>query len=229
MVLKLAKILIRDFKVNSQINNNRGEFKMEITVENYFRKRYSLYKWRNETSLINKVILAFFMACVTGIMAQLVIPLPWTPVPVTAQTFAVLMAGILLGRWWGGISQIIYLVAGLMGLNWFAGLTGGLGVFLGATGGYLIGFVLVALFLGYFSDKYVKSRKFRPMLGLMLFANLVFIYIPGLLGLGLWIYLVKGSYPGIITLLSMGLLPFLMGDLIKIGGAAALTKMVTPK
>jgi len=229
MVLKLAKILIRDFKVNSQINNNRGEFKMEITVENYFRKRYSLYKWRNETSLINKVILAFFMACVTGIMAQLVIPLPWTPVPVTAQTFAVLMAGILLGRWWGGISQIIYLVAGLMGLNWFAGLTGGLGVFLGATGGYLIGFVLVALFLGYFSDKYVESRKFRPMLGLMLFANLVFIYIPGLLGLGLWIYLVKGSYPGIITLLSMGLLPFLMGDLIKIGGAAALTKMVTPK
>lgn len=229
MVLKLAKILIRDFKVNSQINNNRGEFKMEITVENYFRKRYSLYKWRNETSLINKVILAFFMACVTGIMAQLVIPLPWTPVPVTAQTFAVLMAGILLGRWWGGISQIIYLVAGLMGLNWFAGLTGGLGVFLGATGGYLIGFVLVALFLGYFSDKYVESRKFRPMLGLMLFANLVFIYIPGLLGLGLWIYLFKGSYPGIITLLSMGLLPFLMGDLIKIGGAAALTKMVTPK
>lgn len=229
MVLKLAKILIRDFKVNSQINNNRGEFKMEITVENYFRKRYSLYKWRNETSLINKVILAFFMACVTGIMAQLVIPLPWTPVPVTAQTFAVLMAGILLGRWWGGISQIIYLVAGLMGLNWFAGLNGGLGVFLGATGGYLIGFVLVALFLGYFSDKYVESRKFRPMLGLMLFANLVFIYIPGLLGLGLWIYLVKGSYPGIITLLSMGLLPFLMGDLIKIGGAAALTKMVTPK
>ncbi len=202
---------------------------MEITVENYFRKRYSLYKWRLETSLINKVILAFFMACVTGIMAQLVIPLPWTPVPVTAQTFAVLMAGILLGRWWGGISQIIYLVAGLMGLNWFAGLTGGLTVFFGATGGYLVGFILVALFLGYFSDKYVESRKFRPMLGLMLFANFALIYIPGLLGLGLWIYLVKGSYPSIITLLSMGLLPFLAGDLIKIGGAAALTKMVAPK
>jgi biotin transport system substrate-specific component len=202
---------------------------MEITVENYFRKRYSLYKWRSETSLINKVILAFFMACVTGIMAQLVIPLPWTPVPVTAQTFAVLMAGVLLGRWWGGISQIIYLVAGLMGLNWFAGLTGGLTVLFGATGGYLVGFILVALFLGYFSDRYVQARKFRPMLGLMLFANFALIYIPGLLGLGLWIYLVKGSYPSIITLLSMGLLPFLVGDLFKIGGAAALTKMVTPK
>jgi len=202
---------------------------MEITVENYFRKRYSLYKWRSETSFINKVILAFFMACVTGIMAQLIIPLPWTPVPVTAQTFAVLMAGVLLGRWWGGISQIIYLVAGLLGLNWFAGLTGGYTVLFGATGGYLVGFILVALFLGYFSDRYVESRKFRPMLGLMLFANFALIYLPGLLGLGLWMYLVKGSYPTIFTLLSMGLLPFLLGDLVKIGGAAALTKMVTPK
>jgi biotin transport system substrate-specific component len=202
---------------------------MEITVENYFRKRYSLYKWRSETSFINKVILAFFMACVTGIMAQLIIPLPWTPVPVTAQTFAVLMAGVLLGRWWGGISQIIYLVAGLLGLNWFAGLTGGYTVLFGATGGYLVGFILVALFLGYFSDRYVEARKFRPMLGLMLFANFALIYLPGLLGLGLWMYLVKGSYPSIFTLLSMGLLPFLLGDLVKIGGAAALTKMVTPK
>ncbi|MEN6329711.1 MAG: biotin transporter BioY [Methanobacteriaceae archaeon] len=202
---------------------------MEITVENYFRKRYSLFKWRSETSLINKVILAFFMACVTGVMAQLVIPLPWTPVPVTAQTFAVLMAGVLLGRWWGGISQIIYLFVGLLGVNWFAGLTGGYTVLLGATGGYLIGFILVALFLGYFSDRYVESRKFRPMLGLMIFANFAIIYIPGLLGLGLWMYLVKGTLPGIFTLLSMGLLPFLIGDLAKIGGAAALAKMVTPK
>ncbi|MDD1764042.1 MAG: biotin transporter BioY [Methanobacteriaceae archaeon] len=169
------------------------------------------------------------MACVTGIMAQLIIPLPWTPVPVTAQTFAVLMAGVLLGRWWGGISQIIYLVAGLLGLNWFAGLTGGYTVLFGATGGYLVGFILVALFLGYFSDRYVESRKFRPMLGLMLFANFALIYLPGLLGLGLWMYLVKGSHPTIFTLLSMGLLPFLLGDLVKIGGAAALTKMVTPK
>jgi biotin transport system substrate-specific component len=202
---------------------------MEITVENYFRKRYSLYKWRSETSLINKVILAFFMACVTGIMAQLVIPLPWTPVPVTAQTFAVLMAGVLLGRWWGGISQIIYLIVGLLGVHWFSGLTGGYTVLFGATGGYLVGFILVALFLGYFSDRNVQARKFRPMLGLMLFANFAIIYIPGLLGLGLWMYLINGTFPGILTLLSMGLLPFLVGDLFKIGGAAALTKMVTPK
>ncbi|MEG3225480.1 MAG: biotin transporter BioY [Methanobacteriales archaeon Met13] len=202
---------------------------MEITVENYFRKRYSLFQWRSQTSLINKVILAFFMACITGIMAQIVIPLPWTPVPVTAQTFAVLMAGVLLGRKWGGISQIIYLVVGILGVNWFAGLNGGYEVLLGATGGYLLGFILAAFFLCHFADKYFEARKFRPMLVLMLLANFALIYVPGLLGLGLWVYLVKGSYPTFLNLISMGLLPFLVGDLVKIGGAAALTKAITPK
>src|SRR5665647_3160268 len=77
---------------------------MEITIDNYFEKRHSLFKWRSETSNANKLVMAFFMACITGLMAQIIIPLPWTPVPITAQTFAVLIAGILLGRYWGGLS-----------------------------------------------------------------------------------------------------------------------------
>jgi biotin transport system substrate-specific component len=202
---------------------------MEITIDNYFEKRYSLFKWRSETSNANKLVMAFFMACVTGLMAQIVIPLPWTPVPITAQTFAVLLAGILLGRFWGGLSMIVYLVIGLIGVPWFTGMNGGIGVITGATGGFLIGFILAALFLGYFADKYINARSFMPMLGLLLFANFVLIYIPGLIGLSAWIYVVKGSEPGIWTLLAMGLLPFLVGDIIKIGGAAALAKAVTPK
>ena len=202
---------------------------MEISTENYFRKRYSLFEWRSNTSLMNKVIMAFFMACITGIMAQVVLPLPWTPVPITAQTFAVLMAGVVLGRRWGGISMLMYLAVGILGVPWFAGLTGGYTAILGATGGYLIGFILAASFLGYFTDKFTQSRNFKPMMGLMLLANFSLIYIPGLLGLGLWIYMVKGSFPTVLTLISMGLLPFILGDLIKIGGAAALTKAITPK
>jgi len=108
-------------------------------------------------------------------------------------------------------------------------MTGGYGVLLGSTGGYLLGFVLTAFFMGYFSDKYVQSRNFRPMLGLLSVANFAFIYIPGLLGLGLWMYMVNGSFPTILTLLTMGLFPFLLGDLVKIAGAAALTKAITPK
>jgi biotin transport system substrate-specific component len=202
---------------------------MEITIDNYFEKRYSLFKWRSETSNANKVVMAFFMACITGLMAQIVIPLPWTPVPITAQTFAVLTAGILLGRYWGGLSMLFYLAIGLVGVPWFAGMTGGFGIITGASGGFLIGFVFAALFVGYFADKYVQVRDFKPMLALLLFANFFLIYVPGLIGLCAWIYVVKGSVPGIWTLLAMGVLPFLIGDLIKIGGTAAFTKAVTPK
>ncbi len=202
---------------------------MEITIDNYFEKRYSLFKWRSETSYANKLVIAFFMACITGIMAQIIIPLPWTPVPITAQTFAVLLAGILLGRYWGGLSMVIYLAIGLAGVPWFAGTTGGIGIIIGANGGFLIGFILAALFIGHFSDKYINARSFRPMLGLLIFASLFLIYIPGLIQLSAWLYLVNGSVPGIWSILSMGVLPFIFGDILKIGGAAALADALTPK
>jgi len=202
---------------------------MEISMDNYFEKRYSLFKWRSNTSLANKVVLAFLVACFTGIMAQVVIPLPWTPVPITLQTFAVLMAGIFLGRYWGGISMLIYLAVGLLGVPWLAGMSGGTEALLSASGGYLIGFILAALFLGYFVDRYVQSRKFLPMLGLMLFANFVLLYTPGLIQLSIWTQSATGVAPGIWELLLMGAIPFIAGDLLKIGGAAALTKVITPK
>jgi len=150
---------------------------MEINMDNYFQRRQSLFEWRSNTSLVNKVIMAFFMACITGIMAQVIIPLPWTPVPVTAQTFAVLMAGVVLGRRWGGISQIMYIAIGLLGVPWYAGLTGGYETLLGATGGYFLGFILTAFVMGYVTDKYTQSRNFRPMLGLTLIVNFALIYI----------------------------------------------------
>ncbi len=203
---------------------------MEVSMmDNYYKKRFTFFKWNRELSLSSKVILAFFMACITGICAQIIIPLPWTPVPVTAQTFAVLMAGVVLGRYWGGMSMLIYMAIGIAGVPWFAGMTGGYGVIFGATAGYLFGFVLAALFLGHFTDKHIKARSFTPMLGLMLVANFAIIYIPGLIGLTAFLYMVKGSMPSIWTLLVMGLLPFVVGDLIKIAGAAGLTKVITPK
>lgn len=202
---------------------------MEITIDNYFEKRYTLFKWRSETSHANKLVMAFFMACLTGLMAQVVIPLPWTPVPVTAQTFAVLFAGIVLGRYWGGLSMLIYIAIGLVGVPWFAGMTGGIGILFGASGGFLVGFVLAALVVGHLSDRYVRVRSFMPMLTLLLFANFILIYVPGVIGLAAFMYVANGTVPGVWTLLAMGVLPFVIGDIIKIGGAAALAKAVTPK
>lgn len=176
-----------------------------------------------------KTVLAFFMACITGIFAQIVIPLPWTPVPITAQTFAVLIAGIVLGRHWGGLSQIIYVLVGLIGVPWFAGMTGGYEMVFGSTGGYLIGFIMAALFLGHFADKYIKARKFTHMFGLMMFASFILIYVPGLTVLGLFLAQSTGKFPGIFELMVMGLIPFIVGDFIKIAGASVFTKAVMPK
>ena len=191
--------------------------------------KYDVFRLRYELSVPKKLALAVGIACLTGLVAQIRVLLPWSPVPVTGQTFAVLLAGILLGRWWGGISMAIYAGLGAAGLPWFSGWSGGVGYLAGPTGGYIIGFILAALFLGHFTDKYIRSRSFLSMLGLMLFANFVLIYVPGLLQLGLWVNLVGGEPVTLATLLGMGAVPFIAGDVTKAVMAAAIARGVTPK
>jgi len=198
-------------------------------MERYFRARYLFFKWRYSLSLVNKTALALGMAFLTGLVAQIRIFLPWTPVPITGQTFAVLLAGVLLGKRWGGVSQAIYVVMGAAGIPWFANFSRGFGVLFGPTGGYLIGFILAALFIGHFTDKYIRARGFLSMFGLMLFANFVLIHGLGLLQLELWFYITKATKLTLCKLLKIGTLPFIVGDIIKITLAAALAKAITPK
>lgn len=193
------------------------------------RTRHLVFKRRCELAIADKIVLAFLMAGFTGIMAQTRIYLPFTPVPITGQTLAVLMAGVLLGRWWGGISQAIYVGLGAVGMPWFAGLTSGYGVLIGPSGGYLIGFIFAALFVGHFIDKYVKMRNFLSLVLIMSFANFVLIYIPGLVQLGIWYRLTKGTFPTLWNLLLMGVIPFITGGIIKVFAAATLAKGITPK
>ena len=189
------------------------------------RAKYDIFRWRYELSIPWKLVLALGVAGLTGLLAQVRLPLPWSPVPITGQTLAVLLAGVLLGRWWGGISMAIYVGLGAIGLSWFSGWSSGLG----ATGGYIIGFILAALFLGYFTDRYIRSRSFFSMLGLMLLANFALIYIPGLIWLGLWLNVVSGASVNFIILLGMGAIPFIAGDITKAVLAAAVARGVTPK
>jgi len=193
------------------------------------QSKYDVFRWRYELSVPKKLALAVGMACLTGLLAQIRIMLPWSPVPLTGQTFAVLLAGVLLGRWWGGVSLAIYAGLGAAGLPWFSGWSSGTGYLAGPTGGYIIGFILAALFLGYFTDTFVRSRSFFSMLGLMLLANFVLIYGPGLLQLGLWLNFVKGEPVTFATLLGMGAVPFIAGDVTKAVIAAAIARGVTPK
>ena len=201
---------------------------MEISAR-IGRAKYDVSRWRYELTVPKKLVLALGIACLTGLIAQIRIIIPWSPVPVTGQTFAVLLAGVLLGRWWGGTSLAIYAGLGALGVPWFAGLSSGLAYLAGPTGGYVIGFILAALFLGHFTDTYIRSRSFLSMLVLMLFANFILIYVPGLLQLGLWLNLVKGEPVAFTTLLGMGALPFIPGDITKAVLAAAVARVITPK
>jgi biotin transport system substrate-specific component len=189
--------------------------------------KYSAYRWRYEASLTKKIAMAVGMAAVVGLMAQVRIPLPF--VPITGQTLAVLLAGVLLGRNWGGISLAIYAALGVAGVPWFNGWTGGLGAIAGPTGGYIIGFIPAAMLMGYFTDKYVRARSFTAMFGLMLVANFIVIYIPGLLQLNLWLNLVKGLDKSLLQVLSIGLFPFIAGDIFKAFVAALIARGITPK
>lgn len=202
---------------------------MNINIDDYYYARKDIYERFNESSTITKVVISFLMACITGLMAQIIIPLPWTPVPITAQTFAVLSAGLFLGKKYGCLSQIIYIVLGIAFVPWFGGMTGGLEVALGSTGGYLIGFIIASYFVGYITEKYASARNFTRMFAVISVANFACIYIPGLLGLALWFYLTQGSVLGVADLLLMGLVPFIFGDLVKIAGAAGLSKVFLPK
>ena len=198
-------------------------------VAKIIQTRYDIFKWRYELSIPKKLALAFGVAALIGLLAQLRIQLPWSPVPITGQTLGVLLAGVLLGKWWGGISLSIYAGLGMAGLPWFQNLSSGLAYMSGPTGGYIVGFILAALFLGYFTDKYIRSRSFLVMFGLMLSASLILVYVPGLLQLGLWLNLVKGQPAEFGELLMMGAIPFIAGDITKAVVAALIARGITPK
>ncbi|MFH1639277.1 MAG: biotin transporter BioY [Chloroflexota bacterium] len=195
----------------------------------YLDLRYRLFRSRAHSGVIARILLALVMAVLVGLAAQVRIPLPWSPVPITGQTFAVLLAGVLLGRRWGGVSMAFYAGLGVMGVPWFTGWGSGMSHLAGPTGGYILGFIFAALFIGYMTDRYVRSRSFLSMLGIMLVANFLFIYGMGLIQLGFWMNMVKGSAVTFSGLLYMGLIPFLAGDMTKAVAAAAIARVITPK
>jgi biotin transport system substrate-specific component len=197
---------------------------INININKYKKLRYDFFKWRYEVNLFYKITLAFCFALLTGLLAQFRFYLPGTPVPITGQVFGVLLSGVLLGLW-GGVSQCIYLGIGVAGVPWFAGFNSGIAYIAGPTGGYIIGFVIAAFFIGYIVDKYIRSRKFLSMLAIMLFSTFVLIYIPGLIQLYLWI----GPSISFVNLLTMAVIPFVTADIIKALIAATIASGLTPK
>ncbi len=197
---------------------------VNLYIEKYKNINLNFFKWRYELNLLYKLILSLSFACFTGLLAQFRFYIPGTPVPVTGQVFGVILAGVIMGTW-GGISQLMYVGIGAAGVPWFAGFNYGFGYIFGPTGGYLIGFILAAFFIGFIVDRYLKSRKFLSMMLLMFFSIFVLIYLPGLI----YFYIYTGAILSVTELLTMCVLPFLAADLVKAIVAAVIATGITPK
>lgn len=159
------------------------------------------------------MIFASVFGAVTAAGAYLMIPVP--PVPITLQTFFLYLAAALLGGRLGALSQVVYLLIGIIGLPVFSGGKGGLGVLLGPTGGYLIGFVVGAYVIGRLAE--LRKNPGPVWLGFAMICGTAVIYLLGVMQLML---VARFS---INQAIYAGVLPFLIGDAIKIGVAVLLT------
>jgi len=161
------------------------------------------------TGLARDAVLVVGFCLVNAVAAQIAIPLPFTPVPLTGQTFSVLLTGGLLGWRLGLASLLLYLAAGAVGLPFYAQGRGGLAVLFGATVGYLVAFPIAAAVVGRLAQL-GWDRSFRRAVLAMVLGNLI-IYLLGVGGL-----LATGTMPDLATAVQRGVLPFLPGDAIKI-------------
>lgn len=126
---------------------------------------------KKQSVSVQDICMIAIMAAVVAVMAQISIPMP-LGVPMTMQTFAIALAGILLGSKKGGLAVLVYLLSGLIGLPVFAGFTGGPQALFSVTGGFLISFPLMAFIIGIGSELRHKKRGFFPLfLILGIFSN----------------------------------------------------------
>lgn len=161
--------------------------------------------------LVRSIALVLGGTALVALSAQVVIPLPFTPVPLTLQTFAVLLVGAALGSRRGTASMLLYALVGALGVPWFANDNSGWSF---ATFGYVLGFVVAASLVGILAE-HGADRTFARATGLMVLGNIV-IYLFGVVGL---IVLADNT---LLSAVSEGVLPFLALDAVKILIAAGL-------
>lgn len=171
-------------------------------------KKYTRYLF--ETILL--LLGSFFIAS----MAQISIPLWFTPVPITMQTFALAMIAGLLGAKRSVAITILYLAEGAMGLPVFAGGAAGYLHFVGPTGGYLLGFILYVYVVGTLLEKGWKDRFLSTFFAMVLGSAL--LYVCGVFYLSLFV-------GGLTKAFSAGVYPFLPGDLFKTLSACTLLSL----
>jgi biotin transport system substrate-specific component len=161
-------------------------------------------------SLARDIALVVAGAGLTGLAAQVALPVPGSPVPITGQTFAALLVGAALGWRRGGTAMVLYLIAGVAGVPWFQGGSSGAPASLG----YVVGFVFAGALVGHLAARGGDRTPLRTV-GTMAVGNLV-VYAFGVP------WLMAAANVGFAKALSLGVTPFLLGDALKIALAAGL-------
>ena len=170
---------------------------------------------------IRQMTLISLFAALTAVGAFISIPL--YPVPLSLQSLFTLLAAMILGSVMGASSQIIYVLLGVIGLPVFAGFKAGIGILFGPTGGFLLGFIISAYIIG----KIVELKKEK---------NIFYYFLAGIIGT-LILYIIGITQLSLVTgigikkAITVGMLPFLPGDILKILAASFIArkfKMITP-
>jgi biotin transport system substrate-specific component len=165
----------------------------------------------NTSSRLRDVFLILAGSLLVALFARIEIPLPFSPIPITGQTFAVLLVGATLGSKRGAAAMIAYLTEGGLGLPFFAGGASGFSTLTGATAGYLVGFVGAAYVIGLLAERGLERSVRTSIIPFLVGAFIIYIF-----GVA-WLTIVLGSLGRAIT---VGLIPFLIGDSIKLIAAS---------
>ncbi len=167
--------------------------------------------WPAVDRRVREALLIIGGALFVAALAQVRIPLPFTPVPITGQTFAVLLVGAALGAKRGAAALGAYLGLGALGLPFFAGGAAGIAHLYGPTAGYLFGFVVAAWLVGWLAERGLERRLPQALLVFLVGEAAIYLF-----GLG-WLTFVVGSFQKALLL---GFYPFLIGDAVKLVAAA---------
>lgn len=178
----------------------------EMTIPAVLRTRLMLD--RVEVNLLTIIGASLLIA----LAAQIAIPLPFSPVPLTMQPFAVLLVGVTLGSRRGAAAAVLYLLEGASGLPFFAQGHGGAIWLVAATAGYLWSYPFAAFVAGWFSERGFGSKTLRAVAGML--AALAIIYAGGFT----WLAILAGPQAA----MTMGILPFVVSDIVKVALGAAL-------
>ena len=170
-----------------------------------------------QTNKIKSMTIISLMTAILCILGPITLPIPISPVPISFVTLVIYFSVYVLGMKRGTISCLLYLLIGFIGLPVFSGFTGGIGKLLGPTGGYMIGYAFMAMICGIFIDRWATKRVLH-IIGMAL--GTLVCYLFGTV----WVSMQAGI--SFYAALGVGVLPFILGDMVKIVAASIAGPMI---